>query len=366
MQTRHAVIGAVTSALAATGTANGHVEYVSEGGDEIDPGAFLLSTLTDPSNAVLLGGGAVGVVAVVLAYLRFKPLRADMQAARRALRSYRDLVPWMLRLSLGLPLVGAGYNGYLFSPVVAPEGAAVAVRLFGLGVGFLLLFGLATRLIAGIGLAGYLVGLAIDPAVLLALEFLPGFVAIVLVGGGRPSADNVIHHMAEDERTLYSRIDPLYVRLVEPFRDRIEPYRALAPTVVRVGLGLSFVFLGFVEKLLSPAQSLSVVAKYDLTAVAPVAPELWVVGAGLTEILLGLVLMVGFLTRGSAAIAFSMFTITLFGLPDDPVLAHVSLFGLASLLLVTGSGPYAVDGYLRRHLEEPHTDFPLIEDGLVD
>lgn len=366
MQTRHAVVGAVTSALAATGIASGHVEYVSEGSGEIDPVAFLVTTLTEPSNLALLVGGAVGVVAVVLAYLRFKPLRADMQAARRALGSYRDLVPWMLRLSLGLPLVGAGYNGYLFSPVVAPEGAAVAVRLFGIGVGFLLLFGLATRLIAGIGLAGYLVGLAIDPAVLLAFEFLPGFVAIVLVGGGRPSADNTIHRMAEDERTLYSRIDPLHSRLVEPFRDRIEPYRALAPTVVRIGLGISFVFLGVAEKLLSPAQSLSVVARYDLTAVAPVAPELWVVGAGLTEALLGLALLVGFLTRGSAAIAFLMFTITLFGLPDDPVLAHVSLFGLASMLLVTGSGPYAIDGLLRRDVEDAHASFPSIEEGLVD
>lgn len=77
-------------------------------------------------------------------------------------------------------------------------------------------------------------------------------------------------------------------------------------------------------------------------------------------------LLVGFLTRGSAAIAFLMFTITLFGLPDDPVLAHVSLFGLASMLLVTGSGPYAIDGLLRRGVGDANTDFLPVEDGLVD
>jgi uncharacterized membrane protein YphA (DoxX/SURF4 family) len=356
MRLRHAIVGAVASILAATGSASAHVKYVTENGGDIDPAAFLVAALTDPLNVALLGGGAVGVVAAVLLYLRFKPLHTDLQAARRALRSYRDLIPWMLRLSLGLPLVGAGYNGYLFSPVVSPDGFAIAVRLFGIGVGFLLLFGFATRLIAGIGLLGYLVALAIDPAALLSFEYLPGFVAIVLVGGGRPSADNVIHRVADDDRTLYSRVDPLHLRLVEPFRDRIEPYRSLAPTAVRVGLGIAFIYLGVAEKLLAPGQGLAVVEKYGLTAVVPVAPELWVVGAGLTEIALGVVLIAGFLTRGTVAIAFVMFTITLFGLPDDPVLAHVSLFGLASMLLVTGSGPYAVDGHFRRHVDEALTD----------
>ncbi|MFW5917898.1 MAG: DoxX family protein [Haloferacaceae archaeon] len=355
MRARHILVGAVTAVLAATGISSGHVKYVSEEGEELDPLGFLLSTLSEPLSALLLGGGALGVAVVVALYVRFRPLQIDMVAARRALRTYRDLIPWMLRLSVGLPLVGAGYNGYLFSPVVTPE-TDIAVRLFGIGVGFLLLFGFATRLVAGIGLAGYLVGLVIDPRVLLAFEYLPAFVAIVLVGGGRPSADHMIHQVADDGRTLYSRLDPIHLRVVEPFRTRIEPYRSLAPTVIRVGLGIAFIYLGLVEKLLSPAQSLAVVAKYDLTAVAPVPPELWVVGAGMTEIVLGLVLIAGLLTRGAAAVAFVMFTITLFGLPDDPVLAHVSLFGLASVLLVTGSGPFAIDGRFRWHNEASLTD----------
>ncbi len=356
MRTRHAIVGAVVSTLAATGLASGHVKYVTDDSGAIDPVAFLITALSDPVNLLLLGGGAVSALVVVVAYIRLQPLQADVRAARRALRSYRDLIPWMLRLSLGLPLVGAGYNGYLFSPIVTPEGGELVVRLFGIGVGFLLLFGLGTRLVAAIGLVGYLIGLALNPALLLAFEYLPAFIAIVLVGGGRPSADHMIHRMADDDRTLYSRLDPLHASLVEPFRDRIEPYRALAPTIVRVGLGIAFIYLGLAEKLLAPAQALAVVEKYDLTAVVLVAPELWVVGAGLTEIAVGLVLIVGLLTRGTAAVAFLLFTTTLFGLPDDPVLAHVSLFGLASVLLVTGSGPYALDGHFRRHKDTLLTD----------
>lgn len=67
------------------------------------------------------------------------------------------------------------------------------------------------------------------------------------------------------------------------------------------------------------------------------------VGAGTTEFALGVALIVGLFTRGVAAIAFGIFTLTLFALPGDPVLAHVSLFGLTTALLITGSGRIALD-----------------------
>jgi len=74
--------------------------------------------------------------------------------------------------------------------------------------------------------------------------------------------------------------------------------------IVRIGLGHNFLFLGLTQKLLAPGKALAVVEKYDLAAVVP----------------------------------------------DDPVLAHITLFGLASLLLVTGSGPYAVDGWIQKRV----------------
>lgn len=88
--------------------------------------------------------------------------------------------------------------------------------------------------------------------------------------------------------------------------------------------------------------------KYGLTGVVPVPPELWVVGAGLVETAVGLALVAGAFTRACSAVAILLFTTTLFALPDDPVLAHVSLFGLASVLVVTGAGPYSVDRWLAR------------------
>jgi uncharacterized membrane protein YphA (DoxX/SURF4 family) len=85
------------------------------------------------------------------------------------------------------------------------------------------------------------------------------------------------------------------------------------------------------------------VEQYRLVEVVPVSPELWVLGAGFAELGLGVALLVGAFTRMSALTALFVFVLTLFGIPDDPVLAHIGLFSLASALLITGTGEYALD-----------------------
>jgi len=337
--------------IAFVGSAAAHVEYVRP--DESQPVAvaqFLVEALTTPFIlAVLLGGFAV-IVAGLAVYLVARPFPADIAAFREIMDDYRDLLPWLFRLSMGMPMIGAGFGGYFFSPSVQLP-YPTALRLFGISVGFLLLFGLATRVVAVATLLIYLAVLPFQPGLLLAFEYVPGLLAVALLGGGRPSADELIARMANDDRTVYSDVDPFYRRLAVPFADRIEPYTEIVPTMLRVGIGIAFVYLGITQKLLNPGAALSVVAKYDLTAVVPVAPELWVIGAGLTEALVGVMFILGAFTRGFSLVAFGLFVTTLFGLPDDPVVAHISLFGLVSALLITGSGPYSVDSWLKARFD---------------
>jgi uncharacterized membrane protein YphA (DoxX/SURF4 family) len=258
--------------------------------------------------------------------------------ARQTLASYAPYLPWMLRLSVGLPLVGAGFAGYYFTPSVP-----VRLQLLQVVLGFLLLFGLATRLVAAAGIVAYLGGLVVfGSELLLASEYLAGFAGLVLLGAGQPSADGLLRRLAVTDGTAVNRLTAGRPRLLPALR-AVGIDRRLAPVVIRVLLGLNFVLLGVVEKWFQPERAAAVVAKYDLTAVVPVAPELWVFGAGLVEVLVGLLLVVGLFSRGAAALGFVILTTTLFGLPDDPVLAHVTLFGLSSAVLVTGAGRYSLD-----------------------
>jgi len=333
----------------AVGSAAAHVEYVTPGGDPIPVLPWLIDALTTPFILAVLIGGFLATVAGLAGYLYIRPFPADIAAFRQAMDDYEDLLAWLLRLSMGMPMIAAGFEGYLFSPAVELP-YPTALRLFGISVGFFLLFGLATRVTAVWALFVYLVALPYHPQLLLAFEYIPGLLAVALVGGGRPSADAVIARMADDDKTVYSDFDPFYRRVAVPFAERIRPYTELTPVILRVGIGIAFIYLGITQKLMRPGDALAVVDHYNLTAVVPVAPELWVIGAGLTEALVGVMLIAGAFTRGFSLVAFGLFTTTLFGLPDDPVVAHISLFGLVSALLITGGGRYSVDEWIQNRI----------------
>lgn len=328
---------ALLSLLVAVRPAAAHVDYVTEGSNPTTAAELFAAVAGDPTSLALLAGGAVAGVAGVAAYLRHGRRVPDVDVARRTLASYRPYLPWMLRLAMGLPLVGAGFAGYYFTPSVPAE-----ARLVQVGIGFLLLFGLATRPAALVGLVAWVAGLVTHGApMLLSAEYVAGLTAVFLVGPGQPSADALVRRLVVTDGTFASRLRGLPAP--DQVLARVGLERDLAPLAVRVGLGLNFAYLGVTQKLLAPGPALQVVAKYDLTRVVPVAPELWVAGAGLTELAVGLLLIAGAFTRGTAAVGFLLLTTTLFGLPDDPVLAHVTLFGLTSALMVTGSGTYGLD-----------------------
>lgn len=335
---RRALTASLASITLAARPVAAHVDYVTEGGASgPDVGDFLVAVLSTPLNVALLVAGGVGVTIATLGWLRYGDHVADVTVTRRTLRSYQPYLGWLLRLAVGLPLMGAGFGGYFFSPAVSVE-----ARLIQITLAFLLLFGLGTRLAALTGLLTYAVGLVAHfPTLLLSSEYVAGFLGILVVGPGQPSADLLLRRLVLTDGTILSRFRG--VTTVSDLLSGIGVEKSIAPFLIRVFLGLNFVFLGVTEKWLDPGRALQVVAKYDLTAVVPVTPEMWVFGAGLGELAVGVFILTGTFTRSAAGAGFVILTTTLFGLPDDPVLAHVTLFGLTSALLITGSGPFALD-----------------------
>jgi uncharacterized membrane protein YphA (DoxX/SURF4 family) len=298
-------------------------------------------------NALLLVAGGATVLGLLGGYVSLYAVAPrDIDVVREVLTEDADFLPWLLRLSIGLPLVGAGFTGYFISPAVpvpATPLVATGTRLFLVGLGLFLLYGVGTRVVAAAGLLAYVTGLLfVARPLLLASEYLGGFLAVILVGSGRPSLDRLLYRVESADGTLYGPFGPMH-GLTERLDRRLGQYEAYTPTALRVGLGVNFVYTGLSDKLLQPNQALAVVEQYRLTAVVPVDPGLWVVGAGSVELLLGVGLIVGLFTRGVAAVALGMFTLTLFAIPDDPVLAHISLFGMTTALLITGSGRLGLD-----------------------
>ena len=337
-RSRHFLTASLLAVAFVSRPAAAHVDYVTEaGGSGPSVVEFITTVLSDPLNLALLVAGGAGVTVATLGWLRYGDHLADVTVTRRTLRSYQPYLGWLLRLSVGLPLMGAGFGGYFFSPVVSVEARLVQITL-----AFLLLFGLATRLAALAGILTYVSGLATHfPTLLLSSEYLAGFLGILVVGPGQPSADLLFRRLVLTDGTIMSRFRD--VTTVSDLLSGLGVEKSVAPLLIRVFLGLNFAYLGVTEKWLDPGRALQVVAKYDLTAVAPLSPEMWVFAAGLGELTVGLLILTGSFTRSAAGAGFLILTTTLFGLPDDPVLAHVTLFGLTSALLITGSGPLAFD-----------------------
>jgi uncharacterized membrane protein YphA (DoxX/SURF4 family) len=307
-----------------------HVDYVTEPGSSEDPIGFLVDAIGDPVALALLGGGAVVVVGVVLAWARWRPLETPRQRLIVRAREYAAYVPWIVRLSAGLVLVGAGLSRVMFMPTI-PASTPLALGL--LAAGFLILVGLAVRPAAVLALVAYAGALIANPELVMMLDLAGALAAAAILGPGVPSLDDLL-------RAAFPR-GPGARAATENLGEG--HYDGFVPLLVRIGLGGAFAASGIADKLLVYDQALAAVDRYQLTSVVPVAPELWVVGAFLVETALGIAIILGVMTRASAVVGFAVLTLAMFGLPDDPVIAHVGLFGLSSVLVVLGGGRWSLD-----------------------
>lgn len=343
---------AVLALLAAAPPAAAHACYVSEGGadacarPEPDPG-LLASALASPVAAVALLATLIAPFAAYLLWRRGgleRRFREPMGRLLDTLRSYEDLLPWMLRLSLGISLAAAGAVGYLFTPLLegAPLPFGLPVRAVLSLLGFMLLLGLLVRPAALATALLFLYAAAQSHMVLGTFEVLGAALTLLVLGGGRPGIDDLL------QRTLdpAGRFGALLARR-PALLGALAPY---TPLVLRVCLAGALAYGALMEKLLNPGLAADVAVAHGLAALAPWPPEGWALLVGAAELLLALLFLAGFLTRATSLATFLVLTATMFYFGEN-LSSHVTLFGIASWLFTTGGGALSLDRYL--HPERP-------------
>ena len=280
--------------------------------------AFIFSPLQDPFNIMLLLLGALVLTALVFLPERINFIKTKARQIREIGASYYELFPWMLRLSLGIALIGDGALQSLISPVLQ---ASHGYAILEFALGFFILAGFLTTpalILAGIL---YLIAITETAYIFGNLEFLGAVIASLTLGNMRPGVDDLFR---------ISIKSPLV---------RFKPY---ALTILRISIGAAFAFLALYEKILNPHLSEAVVNQFNLTNIVPVTPEMWVLSAGLIELLVGLAILIGFRTRTFAALAFMVISITFFFF-NEAVYSHVTLFGVLSILFAGGGGKWSLD-----------------------
>lgn len=321
----------------------GHVRYVTppDAGPEVTAREVVSAVLGDPAGLI----GILVLLAVLLLLGVLLPTQPRWGAFRivldDALRGYRLHLPLILRLSAGIALMGAGVAGYWFVPHV-PFSSRLLALVF-MACGFGLLVGVAVTFLSFLGGILWLFAFATETRdVLMVTDVFAMLLLLAVVSAGRPSVDDLLVKALPsapggffDRSRVKAALDP------DPTAALVSAFDTWVPFVARLGLGVALLYAGLAEKFLDPGPAIATAERYGLDF-GGLDAAFWVVLLGATEVLLGLGILVGIGTRPFAALAFLAFTSTLFALPDDPVVAHVPAWGLATVVFILGPGTWVL------------------------
>jgi uncharacterized membrane protein YphA (DoxX/SURF4 family) len=253
----------------------------------------------------------------------------------RALERFAWLGPLVLGVHLGLALIAAAALGMLFVPSLRVERDAFGFALLGVeaACGILLLLGFATR-VAAVALA--LLGVvAMQPfsfeSILEQVHILGAAIFLFITGRGALSIDRVFGQ----HRALSVPEAP-----------------ATALALLRVCMGVGIAFGALTEKLLDPALAGALLTErpyLNVLAGLGVSNGQFAYLAGLTELVIGLVIVSGQLTRPVMAVGAVLFTVTLPVFGWTELLGHLPYYGIMLTLFIA---PSAEPRQVRRQLRE--------------
>jgi len=264
---------------------------------------------------------AVALLAVVAAYAwerRFPEPRTV-----KILERFARFAPTVLGIHLGVALVAAAVVGLLFVPALGlPSDTALGFGLLTVEAmcGLMILAGVATRvaavLLALLGIVAMAVAGFTFESILEQVHILGIAVFLFLVGRGPLSLDRV------------RGVSP-------PLHGHEIPWASL--TLIRVMLGFGIFYSALTEKLLNPALAAELLASRPYLNVmrgAGIADGQFAYLAGLTELVIGAVLISPFVTRPVAAIGAAIFTASLPFFGWSELLGHLPFYGIMFLLFI--------------------------------
>jgi uncharacterized membrane protein YphA (DoxX/SURF4 family) len=253
----------------------------------------------------------------------------------RALERFAWLGPFVLGAHLGIALIAAAALGMLFVPSLRVERDAFGFALLAVeGVcGVLLLVGFATRP-AAVALA--LLGVvAMEPfsfeSILEQVHILGAAIFLFITGRGALSIDRIFGQ----QRAI-----------------NVPEAPAAALTLLRICMGIGIAFGALTEKLLDPGLAGALLSErpyLNVLAGLGLSNDQFAYLAGLVELVIGIVIVSGQLTRPVMAAGAVLFTITLPVFGWTELLGHLPYYGIMLTLFIA---PSADRREVRRQLRE--------------
>ncbi len=301
---------ALVAALAPQLT-NAHIKWFVET-DRLLAGESFRFSLND---TILWVWITIVIGIVLISIILDKKIKPPSTGSRNTIKKWWPGVRWILRITAALWLLYSAYSGWVIASTYPAAGTASTVLQ------------LSQVLIAGLLLTGYFqrVGGALLSALYLAMFIVfPGwdiFEHAFVLGLGIFFLCNT----GSKTKDLLSRC-----------------HEWTLPTL-RVTTGISLIVLGLNEKILHPELSLAFLAEHHWNFMAALGIEwytdqLFVLSAGMTELLFGTILVLGTITRINTAVMSVFFFVTAIVLGLDELVGHLPIFGIAITLIIYGAG----------------------------
>lgn len=292
------------------------------------------SALATPGNlAIALKFGA-GLLALWVVYFIFQYSRW-WQRFGRWMRRGEDGASAVVRIVLGISLVFSAYTHVFLGPEIPlasiPGGEYWRIPLFIFGA--LMILGVFSR-IAGAGtmIVTLLATFIYRDYMLTYFNYFGEFVVLVLFSSYIFSLD----------------------RLRSAGRMVSEKARKWEAVILRITYGISVLYPAISIKLLHPIIMVEIANQYHLTDIHwlfPSDPLLIALGTGITQVVIGLAIIVGFETRINSLITFTLYIMSILYFKET-VWPHFILLALSGYLVVNGGGDWTLDEWIRKKLEK--------------
>lgn len=243
----------------------------------------------------------------------------------------KKFAPLLSRLTLGASLFASGYYQAIFGPELPLSNLFGNVHVASLVLmiaGLFIVFGLFTRLVAGLGIMFFAsLIFAYHSYMLTYLNYLGELFIVFIIGGGRWSIDRAVPFLSKIENTIRT------------WTIILEPYTFL---ILRVFFGFAVFYASFYAKFIHSNLALETVNQYHLTNYFHFTPLFLVLGAFLVEAVIGACFMLGIEVRFIALLftGFLTLSILFFG---EAVWPHIVLFGVTAALFCHGYDKYTVE-----------------------
>ena len=239
----------------------------------------------------------------------------------------------ILRFALAASLIASAYFNAFLGPEIPlsslPVGMLIKPALYILGA--LLIIGLWSEFTAAVSLFILLVATWVYKDYMVTYFNYHGeFIALILFGSRTFSLDKLIfkiknfalrHHDAE-----------------------------LA--LIRITYGISVIYPAITYKLMHPQVIIDIANRYNLmqfTWLFPQDPLLIALGTGLTQVGVGLALILGFQTRLNTLITFVLMLMSVIFF-KEAVWPHIVLLALAFYLFLNNGGKWSLDNFIQKKL----------------